>query len=121
MNDSEAALAEELERARDDEGEWAEEAVDVKVRSTRTQVVSFRLPLDELERLTTCAAATGESLSEFVRGAIELRIGQTMSPFITLSHSMKSVTVYDSPASSGWTEAAPGYSSVIDEPGEATG
>lgn len=126
MNESEAAMADELERTRDDEGEWSEEPVDIEVRPGRTQVVSFRLPLDELQRLTACAKTTGESLSGFIREAIDTRIQRTFVPFIRMSHTMHNVTVYSAPASYGWTEGdysfePPMHPSAIDEELEGVG
>ncbi|MGH2528532.1 MAG: ribbon-helix-helix protein, CopG family [Actinomycetota bacterium] len=115
MNETEKKLAEELERTRDDEGEWSQEPVEVDVQQTpRTQVLSFRLPLDELEQVTTAAKASGETLSEFVRNAIELRLSHSISPSIALSHMLKTFTVYAAPRSSGWNEP-PAYASLIGE------
>ena len=114
MNETEKKLAEELERTRDDEGEWSQEPVEVDVQTPRTQVLSFRLSLDELEQVTTAAKASGETLSEFVRNAIELRLSHTISPSIGLSHMLKTFTVYAAPRSSGWNEP-PAYASLIGE------
>jgi hypothetical protein len=70
---SEAEVAQEVYVHRHDPGEWAEEAENIAVRPARTAVVSFRLPLNELDALEDAAQEAGESLSEFVRKAIELR------------------------------------------------
>jgi Arc/MetJ-type ribon-helix-helix transcriptional regulator len=67
-------LARGLEATRDDPEEWSDEPASVVVRPTRSQVVSFRLPLEELEQLTEAVDESGESLSEFIRGAIEMRL-----------------------------------------------
>ena len=68
-------LARELEATRDDPGEWSDEAVEVEVSPQRSQVVSFRLSADELDRLMLAIEESGESLSEFVRTSIAMRIG----------------------------------------------
>jgi hypothetical protein len=76
----EKALAAELESTRDDAGEWSEMRAEIEVRPNRSQVVSFRLPLEELEMLTNAAGVAGESISEFIRRAIEMRTQQKFSP-----------------------------------------
>ncbi len=71
---TEDALAQLLERTRDDPGEWSDEAVEVRVRPQRSQVVSFRLPANELDDVLRAAEESGESISEFVRSSIAIRI-----------------------------------------------
>jgi hypothetical protein len=71
---TEDALARELEATRDDPGEWNDEPMEVRIRPQRSQVVSFRLPAEELDRLTQAVEQSGESLSEFVRTSIAMRI-----------------------------------------------
>jgi Ribbon-helix-helix protein, copG family len=105
----ERELAEELERSRDDEGEWSDDRANVEVRPGRTQVVSFRLPLEELEVLAAMTSETGESLSEFIRNAIEHRVRHVVAPTMDLTHTALSVTVRQAPLSSGWNEADPFY------------
>lgn len=61
----------ELFRRRHDEDEWEEEPAEVRVRPSTTEVVSFRLGSDELDRVQEAARGRGISLSEFIRGAIE--------------------------------------------------
>jgi hypothetical protein len=78
----EKALAAELESTRDDVGEWSEERAEIEVRPNRSQVVSFRLPVDELEMLTSAAELAGESVSEFIREAIESRTRDKFSPSV---------------------------------------
>lgn len=78
-NESEdVTLAGELEALRDDPDEWSDAAAEFNVRPRRTEVVSFRLPQAELDELEAAADAAGESLSEFIRGAVELRLGKTL-------------------------------------------
>ena len=73
-NTTEDVLTRELEATRDDPGEWSDEAVAITVRPQRSQVVSFRLPAEELDKLTQAVEGSGESLSEFVRTSIAMRI-----------------------------------------------
>ncbi|MCY3926358.1 MAG: ribbon-helix-helix protein, CopG family [bacterium] len=66
---------EELHAARDEPDEWDEEPAAVRVRPATTSVVSFRMPHSELDRLQSIAGARGESISDFVRDSIRVRIG----------------------------------------------
>jgi len=70
-------LAKELWAHRDDPGEWGEEPVRIEVRPSRMELVSFRLPSSELDVLQEAASQSGESLSEFVRAAVSLRLGRS--------------------------------------------
>ncbi len=71
---SEKSLVNEIWKHRDDPEEWGEEAEDIQVRPSRSSVVSFRLPREELAEIEQARAQTGESLSEFIRGALALRL-----------------------------------------------
>lgn len=66
--------AQELYEHRNDPDEWGEEAEPIIVKPVRSQVVSFRLPVAELARLEEAVKQTGESLSEYVRKAIVMRL-----------------------------------------------
>jgi hypothetical protein len=80
MNEqSEKQAAEELYAHRHDEGEWSEEAVEIETRPTRSEVISFRLPSEEISELEAAAKSAGESLSAFIRQAIEDRIQRNRS------------------------------------------
>jgi len=79
MSESEDRLSAELEQTRDEDGEWSDEAVDIEVRPSATQVVSFRMPLGELETALTVAKASGETLSEFIRNSIARRLAPAPS------------------------------------------
>lgn len=70
---SEKELADELYRHRHDAGEWSQDAAAIEARPGRTAVVSCRLPLNEFEDLENAADHVGESISDYVRGAIALR------------------------------------------------
>ena len=71
---------EELHAGRDDPDEWDEEPAGVRVRPTTTSVVSFRMPHDELDMLQSIARARGESVSDFVRDSIRVRIRHLPDP-----------------------------------------
>lgn len=70
MTDPEIA---ELHQHRDDPDEWDDEPENVFVRPVVSEVVSFRLPSDELDWLQEAARDRGESLSEFIRDSIRMR------------------------------------------------
>ena len=66
---------EELHASRDDPDEWDDETAEIHVRPMTTSVVSFRMPHDDLNRLQSISRARGESISDFVRDSIRVRIG----------------------------------------------
>ncbi len=70
---SEKELADELYSKRHDRGEWSLKPVAVAVKPTRTEVISFRLPSEELDLLEVAAQRAGQSISDYVRGALALR------------------------------------------------
>lgn len=74
MSESRKDLARELYESRNDPEEWSEEAEEIEVKPRRSSVLSFRLPPEELNALEEAMAQTGESLSEYVRGALALRL-----------------------------------------------
>lgn len=71
---------EELHAGRDDRDEWEQTPAAVRVRPTTTSVVSFRVSHDELDRLQSIAGERGESISDFVRDSIRIRIGHLSDP-----------------------------------------
>jgi hypothetical protein len=73
MSESEKDLVKEIWEHRDDPEEWGEEE-NIEVRPRRSSVVSFRLPPEEFAVLEQAVAQTGESLSEFIRSALALRL-----------------------------------------------
>jgi hypothetical protein len=80
---TEEELATELLEHRNDKGEWGEEAVPIKRRPSRTEVVSVRIPSSDLDLMEELAGQAGESISDFIRGAIALRLhGQVMDPVL---------------------------------------
>ena len=71
---------EQLHAGRDGPDEWDEEPATVRVRPTTTSVVSFRVSHDELDRLQSIARERAESISDFVRDSIRVRIGHLSGP-----------------------------------------
>ena len=59
---------------RSDPDEWENEPADVQVRPNATEVVSFRLPSQELDRLQAAAEDRNQSLSQFIRESIQKRL-----------------------------------------------
>ena len=84
----------ELFEHRRDAGEWSEEATAITVAKTTTEVVSFRLSTPELDELESAARVAGESLSEFIRKAIAIRIhGEPIGPAVQISFGAQSLYV----------------------------
>ena len=72
------AEAKELHNRRNDPDEWANEPEGVRVRpTTTTEVVSFRLSSEELDQLQAAAQDRNESLSQFIRDSIRMRLQGT--------------------------------------------
>lgn len=69
-------LAKELVASRDSTDEWEDEPSQVEVRPRQSEVVSFRLSSDELDALESAAKVAGESISEFLRTALTIRLPQ---------------------------------------------
>lgn len=76
---------EQLHAGRDGPDEWDEEPATVRVRPTTTSVVSFRVSHDELDRLQSIARERAESISDFVRDSIRVRIGHLSGPGAAVS------------------------------------
>lgn len=107
--------AEELHAHRHDSGEWSDEPVPIEVRPTRSEVVSFRLPSNELDELVTAATAVGESLSEFIRGALAIRVhGTPIGPTVEITSQGGSLLVRSHIVTSSRSEAP--YSFVPEFP-----
>ena len=76
-------LAKELHDQRGDPEEWEDTPARVKVQPARTEVVSFRLPSEQLDVIESLAEQAGQSISEFIRSAVLAYIsGETMEPFL---------------------------------------
>ena len=74
MSESRENLAKELWEHRNDPEEWSQEEEDIEVRPRRSSVLSFRLSSEELDALEEALEQTGESLSEYIRNALALRL-----------------------------------------------
>lgn len=68
------AEVEALHAHKDDPDEWDDAPAEVTVRPSPAEVVSFRIPGDELDRLQEAAAAEGVTLSQFIRDALRDKI-----------------------------------------------
>src|SRR5689334_6555157 len=80
-------LAQQLEQESEDDALWEQEPVPVERRPSRTSVLSLRLPTPEFHALLKAARGSGESVSEYVRKAIALRLSyQPESPVVNVSH-----------------------------------
>ncbi|MBA2609125.1 MAG: ribbon-helix-helix protein, CopG family, partial [Actinobacteria bacterium] len=71
---TEEEMADEVFAHRHEAGEWAEEPDPIAVRPSGSEVVSVRLPVELVDRLETAASAQGETVSQFVRAAIQARL-----------------------------------------------
>lgn len=90
----EQKLAVELQEGRDRPGSWSEEPERIEVKPQATQVLSFRLSLDELEVLQEAAKELGESVSEFIRAALALRIhGVPIGPVVEVTSGSGTLTI----------------------------
>lgn len=73
---SEQEWAEEAYAHRRDPALWEDAGEPVNAPTApRTTVISCRLPIDDFNALMQTARAAGETLSEFVRKAVEMRVG----------------------------------------------
>lgn len=83
-SENETDMAEEAERLASEEDSW--EPVEVEVKPRGTDVISFRLPSEENDELIRAAKMAGESLSQFIRGAIAIRLhGTPIGPAVDIS------------------------------------
>lgn len=71
---TEKELAAELHAHRNDPDEWDETPVQTEVRPQRAVVTSVRLPVAEFIAVQKAAKAAGQTVSEFVRSAIAMRL-----------------------------------------------
>ncbi len=80
---SDQQLAQELYERRGDPDEWEDRPTEVKVQPTRSEVVSFRLPSDQLNLIEDLADQAGQSISEFLRNAVLAYVhGETITPVL---------------------------------------
>ncbi len=93
MSDKE--MAAEVYAHRDDPGEWDETPLQAdEVTATRGVVLSFRLPSTEFVALQKISKETGETLSEFIRNAIALRLhGEPVTNAVQINSGVKGATI----------------------------
>lgn len=72
--EAEQRLATELRASRTEPDEWDETPVQASVARERNVLMSFRISASEVIALQRAARQGGESLSEFIRKAIGLRL-----------------------------------------------
>ncbi|MFN2490356.1 MAG: ribbon-helix-helix protein, CopG family [Actinomycetota bacterium] len=109
MGRTEREMAEELYEHRHDEGEWEDEPAEVEVKPKATSVVSFRLPTEELDALEEAAERAGESVSEFVRKALALRLhGKPIGPTVEVSSGATRLVVRSHVVTESRTESGAG-------------
>jgi hypothetical protein len=103
----EEELIKQLAEHQDDPEEWENEPADVVVRAKTSHVISFRVSLEELEEITTSAEHAGETLSEFIRSAVALRIkGRPIGPAVEVMSGGGTLRVRSHILGSGFTENA---------------
>ena len=94
---TEEELAAALYAERNDSSAWDEEAADVEVKTTGSEVVSFRLSSELMDLLEDAADDAGESVSEFVRAAVRMRLeGQRlgMEPSVEVGSSARQIILH---------------------------
>lgn len=63
-------LAQQLHSSRGDAQEWEETTAEVRVKPSRSEVISFRVQSDLLDELEHAAGAQQVTVSEFIRTAL---------------------------------------------------
>jgi len=106
--------ADELLKHRNDPDEWSDEPEQIQVR-TSTEVISFRLPAQEVDLLVEAAQKSHESLSEYVRKAIGLRLfGEPIGPAVEVSSAGGTIVIRSHIVVSGRRDAPASF--VPDHP-----
>jgi hypothetical protein len=72
------SLATELEAKRRDPTQWEEKAVQADIRPARAVVTSVRLPIAEFAAIQKAARESGQTVSDFIRGAVTMRLRQAV-------------------------------------------
>lgn len=100
-------VAKELYEHRHDPGEWGEEAIPVEVRPAKTTLISCRLPVELFDEMVEAMTAMDESLSEYVRKAIALRLQSDAlnMPGVTISYGTPSASPRQHVNWATWTTA----------------
>jgi pectin methylesterase-like acyl-CoA thioesterase len=72
--EKEKALAANLYARRNEADEWDETPVGASVQPQRAVVTSLRLPVAEFAAVQSAAKAVGQTVSDFIRGAIATKL-----------------------------------------------
>ena len=109
MTEEEREIARELWEHRKDPNEWEDEAEALEVRPSPSEVVSFRLPTEEFDLLVESAQQEAESLSEYIRKAVAIRMhGTPIGPAVQVSSGGGGQLVVRSHIVTGSRTEAPG-------------
>jgi pectin methylesterase-like acyl-CoA thioesterase len=73
-SEKEKALAAKLYAGRNEASDWDETSIEAQVQPHRAVVTSLRLPVDEFTAVQKAAKASGQTVSEFIRAAIGIRL-----------------------------------------------
>lgn len=73
-SEKEKALAAKLYAGRNEAGDWDEKSIEAQVQPHRAVVTSLRLPVDEFTAVQKAAKISGQTVSEFIRAAIGIRL-----------------------------------------------
>ena len=79
-------MSDSSEKMARDDREWSDHAVEAEVAKEPAEVVSFRLPPEELTSLESAAERVGETLSQYIRGALAIRLhGAVIGPTVEVT------------------------------------
>ena len=97
----------QLQQHRHDPDEWEDKKEPIEVRGRRTAVLSFRLPIVELEELQLRARAAGETVSEYLRKSLSIRFRGTGATMFLTFGGQGPMSVVGSVPGAAWSEAPP--------------
>lgn len=100
MNDPQ----DDLYRERDAQGEWSEEEAPIRTRPSGSELISLRVPAVLLTDIEAVMSHTRESLSEFVRAAVTLRLYGQPVPTVDIFSTLGKVVLFSPVPGRGWTE-----------------
>ena len=91
---TEKELAAELYAHRNDPDEWEEAPIQTEVSQQRGVIMSFRLPVAEFIALQKAAKANGETVSEFIRNSLRLRLhGEVITNAVQIASGLRWGTI----------------------------
>ncbi len=70
----EKALAAKLYAGRNETGGWDETSIEAQIQPHRAVVTSLRLPVGEFTAVQKAARASGQTVSDFIRAAIGIKL-----------------------------------------------